>query len=282
MLIAHISDLHIRPHGVKLYDFIDTNALISQHVATINMLAKQHDAPDALIVTGDIVNCGTPDEYKMARRILGQVTIPLYLIPGNHDNNASFLDALSDLCPPLQTVKKGKPNNIHYILEDFPIRFVLLDSTVDGELGGLLGDTQLAWLDEQLTQDTNKETVICMHHHPVPCGNAHMDAILCADGHKLMDLLKKHPHVTRVICGHTHRVIFQAVNGITVCTAPGSAHQVPFHSTDLDGSYTLEPPAMYMHRYSPETGLVTYSQALLPFAGPYPFDSACACPEGGI
>jgi 3',5'-cyclic AMP phosphodiesterase CpdA len=280
MLIAHISDLHIRPHGVKLYDFIDTNALISQHVATINMLAKGHDAPDALLISGDIVNCGQPAEYAMARRILGQVTIPLYLIPGNHDNNDHFLDALTDLCPPLQGVTPGKPNNIRYTLEDFPIRFILLDSTVAGELGGALGKEQLAWLDKQLGAQPDKQTAICMHHHPVPCGNAHMDAIRCADGTELMALLKKHPQVTRVICGHTHRTIFQAVNGVTVCTAPGSAHQVPFHSTDLDGSYTLEPPAMYLHRYTPETGLVTYSRALAPFAGPYPFDSACGCPEG--
>lgn len=280
MLIAHISDLHIRPHGVKLYDFIDTNALISRHVATINALVKTTDSPDALIITGDIVNCGTPEEYTMARRILGQVTIPLYIIPGNHDYNAHFLEALSDICPILRTVPREGPNNIRYTLDDFPVRFIFLDSTVDSQLGGMLGDEQLAWLDEQLKRNTKKETAVCMHHHPIPCGNAHMDAILCADGHKLMELLKRHPHVTRVICGHTHRSIFQMVNGITVCTVPGAAHQVPFNSTDLDGSYTLEPPAMYMHRYTPETGLVTFSRSLAPFAGPYPFDSACACPEG--
>lgn len=282
MLIAHISDLHIRPHGAKLYDFVDTNALISQHIATINSLSATVDCPDAVIITGDIVDCGLEAEYTMARRILAQITVPACIIPGNHDNNARFLAALSDICPPLRAIGSDAPHNIRYTLDDFPVRFIFLDSTIDGQLGGEIGDEQMAWLESRLRQDPAKETAVCMHHHPLPTGNAHMDAIKCRDGERLMELLGRHPNVTRVICGHTHRVIFQQANGITICTAPGSAHQVPFNSTDADGSYTLEPPAMLMHRYTPETGLVTYVRALLPFAGPYPFDSACICPEGGM
>lgn len=280
MLIAHISDLHIRPHGVKLYDFVDTNALISRHVATLNSLAKTLDSPDAVIITGDIVNCGCKEEYAMARRILGQLTMPAYIIPGNHDNNANFLEALTDICPPLRTVSPDAAHNIHYTLDDFPVRFIFLDSTIDGHLEGEIGPTQLAWLENELEKGGKKETAVCMHHHPLPSGNAHMDSIKCQDGEQLMQLLARYPNVSRVICGHTHRSIFHVVDGILVCTVPGAAHQVVFHSEDLDGSYTLEPPSMYMHRYTPKTGLVTYSRSLAPFAGPYPFDSACACPEG--
>lgn len=280
MLIAHISDLHIRPHGVKLYDFVDTNALISRHVATINMLAKTTDAPDAIFITGDIVNCGQRQEYAMARRILGQLTMPVFIIPGNHDNNVNFLEALTDICPPLENVTKTGEHNIRYVIEQFPVRFIMLDSTIAGELHGEIGSKQMAWLDMQLERDTERETAVCMHHHPLPCGNAHMDAIKCRDGEALISLLDKHPHVTRVICGHTHRSIFQNVGHLLICTAPGAAHQVPFHSTDLDGSYTLEAPALYFHRHTAETGLVTYSRSLAPFEGPYPFDSCLACPEG--
>ncbi|ADU61657.1 MAG: phosphodiesterase [Pseudodesulfovibrio sp.] len=282
MLIAHISDLHIRPHGEKLYDFVDTNALISRHVATLNSIAKTTDSPDAVLITGDIVNCGQKQEYAMARRILGQLTMPLYIIPGNHDNNANLLEALTDICPPLENVGKTGEHTIRYTIEEFPVRFIMLDSSIGGELHGEIGREQMAWLEKELQKGTGRETAVCMHHHPLPSGNAHMDAIKCHDGEALIEMLSRYPNVTRLICGHTHRSIFQNVGRILICTVPGAAHQVPFHSTDLDGSYTLEPPALYFHRHTPETGLVTYSQSLAPFDGPYPFDSACACPEGQL
>ena len=168
MLIAHISDLHIRPHGEKLYDFVDTNALVSRHVATLNSIAKTTDSPDAVLVTGDIVNCGQKQEYAMARRILGQLTMPLYIIPGNHDNNANFLEALTDICPPLANVGKTGEHNIRYTIEEFPVRFIMLDSSIGGELHGEIGREQLAWLEKELQMDTGRETAVCMHHHPLP------------------------------------------------------------------------------------------------------------------
>ncbi|MEF3695183.1 MAG: metallophosphoesterase, partial [Candidatus Cloacimonadota bacterium] len=134
------------------------------------------DSPDAVFVTGDIVNCGQKQEYAMARRILGQLTMPLYIIPGNHDNNANFLEALTDICPPLENVGKTGEHNIRYTIEEFPVRFIMLDSSVGGELHGEIGREQLAWLEEELQKDADRETAVCMHHNPLPSGNAHMDA----------------------------------------------------------------------------------------------------------
>ncbi|VAS27045.1 N-Acetyl-D-glucosamine ABC transport system, permease protein [Klebsiella pneumoniae] len=87
MLLAHISDTHFRSRGEKLYGFIDVNAANADVVSQLNALRER---PDAVVVSGDIVNCGRPEEYQVARQILGSLNYPLYLIPklfGPMNNN---------------------------------------------------------------------------------------------------------------------------------------------------------------------------------------------------
>ena len=96
MLLAQISDTHFRSRGQKLYGFIDVNAANADVVSQLNALQER---PDAVVVSGDIVNCGRPEEYEVARQILGSLNYPLYLIPGNHDDKALFLEYLYPLCP---------------------------------------------------------------------------------------------------------------------------------------------------------------------------------------
>src|SRR5471032_711902 len=96
MFLAQISDMHFRSEGRKLYDFIDVNACNAEVVNQLNALEEQ---PDAVVITGDIVNCGLPQEYRVARRTLQNLHYPLYIIPGNHDDKAQFLEALHPLCP---------------------------------------------------------------------------------------------------------------------------------------------------------------------------------------
>ncbi|WP_373926125.1 metallophosphoesterase, partial [Enterobacter hormaechei] len=95
---AQISDTHFRSRGQKLYGFIDVNAANADVVSQLNALQER---PDAVVVSGDIVNCGRPEEYEVARQILGSLNYPLYLIPGNHDDKALFLEYLHPLCPQL-------------------------------------------------------------------------------------------------------------------------------------------------------------------------------------
>ena len=57
MFLAQISDMHFRSHGRKLYDFIDVNGCNAEVVSQLNALEER---PDAVVITGDIVNCGLP------------------------------------------------------------------------------------------------------------------------------------------------------------------------------------------------------------------------------
>jgi len=270
MLLAQISDLHIRPAGEKLYDFVDTNSLLARHVALLN---NYPEALDGVVITGDITNCGTEAEYHMAKKIIAQLEKPVFLLPGNHDYNANFLAAFGADYPYLGE----DPGLICFAEDRFPVRLVFVDSSVDGELHGNLGRKKLVWLAEVLAQKPDKPTALFMHHHPLASGCLHMDTINLRDGEELMKLLTKFPQVRHIFCGHTHRAIFQQYRNLLIATAPSTAHQVPFNTTNPNGFYSLEPPAMLVHRYHETTGLVSYVESLEVYPGPYRFDCTQPC-----
>ena len=59
MMIAQITDLHVRPRGKVAYERVDTNAMLEAAVATIEALPRK---PDLVIATGDLTDCGLAAE----------------------------------------------------------------------------------------------------------------------------------------------------------------------------------------------------------------------------
>jgi Icc protein len=271
MFLAQISDMHFRSHGRKLYDFIDVNGCNAEVVSQLNALEEQ---PDAVVITGDIVNCGLPQEYEVARRTLGNLRYPLFIIPGNHDDKAQFLEALHPLCPQLGT----DPQNMRYAIDDFPMRLLFVDSSLAGESKGYLTLETLAWLEGQLEQGGGKPTAVFMHHPPVKVGSAQMDAISCENGDQLLALIDRFPSLVRVFCGHTHRLIFTQYKQAIITTIPGTVHQVPYYHHNPAPFYNLEPAACVMHRLVDNTGLVSYLHPLSQYPGPYLYDAQISCP----
>ncbi|MCK9706494.1 Metallophosphatase super protein [Pseudomonas syringae pv. aceris] len=80
MLIAHISDTHVRPRGLLYQGVVDSNAMLAAAVETINALDP---APDLILFSGDLVDEGRPEEYAMARELLQPLRQRLLMIPGN-------------------------------------------------------------------------------------------------------------------------------------------------------------------------------------------------------
>jgi 3',5'-cyclic-AMP phosphodiesterase len=87
MLIAQISDAHLRPRNVLYKDEIDSNAMFQAAIEHLNVLSPH---PDLVILSGDVVDEGLPDEYALARELLAELTQPLLVIPGNHDEREAF------------------------------------------------------------------------------------------------------------------------------------------------------------------------------------------------
>ncbi|EMM5418605.1 phosphodiesterase [Citrobacter amalonaticus] len=270
MLLAHISDTHFRSHDQKLYGFIDVNAGNADVVSQLNALRER---PDAVIVSGDIVNCGRPEEYRVARQILGALHSPLLLIPGNHDDKAHFLEYLHPLCPQLGT----DPQNMRYAIDDFATRLLFIDSSLVGHSKGWLTEETIEWLEAQLFSAGDKPTAVFMHHPPLPLGNAQMDPIACENGHRLLALVDRFPSLIRIFCGHNHNLTMTQYRQATIATLPATVHQVPYCHEDTRPYYDMSPPSCLMHRQVGEHW-VSYQHSLAHYAGPWLYDENTSCP----
>jgi hypothetical protein len=78
----------------------------------------------------------------------------------------------------------------------------------------------------QLAEAPDRPTLLMMHHPPLVTGIEPMDAINGANAEALEHLVRRHPGIERIVCGHHHRPIQARWQGTLVSVAPGIAHQV--------------------------------------------------------
>src|SRR5438045_7121729 len=81
--IAQISDLHIKPPGSLAYGRVDTAKALERCVAALN---EFNPAPDFVVISGDLADTPSPEEYDYLRRLLAPLKLPFAGIPGNHDS----------------------------------------------------------------------------------------------------------------------------------------------------------------------------------------------------
>ena len=82
-LLAQVTDMHIKAGGKLSYRVVDTQAALQRCVAH---LMKLPQVPDAVLFTGDLTDFGRADEYENLARILEPLSMPRFLMPGNHDD----------------------------------------------------------------------------------------------------------------------------------------------------------------------------------------------------
>ena len=94
MLIAQLSDPHIKLPGRLAYRQVDTATLLGKAVAHLNQLDP---APDLVVITGDLTDVGSPQEYAHLRQLLSPLKAPLIVVPGNHDEREALRNAVPRL-----------------------------------------------------------------------------------------------------------------------------------------------------------------------------------------
>ncbi|GAB0116542.1 phosphodiesterase [Acidisoma sp. 7E03] len=265
MLIAHLSDLHIRPYGVPAARVVETNMLVERALAVIVSLDPR---PDAVVVSGDVTECGRPEEYRMAAKLLQRLApMPVYLVPGNHDRRDNFRAGLADF--PGVT---ADPDFVQYAVEDLPVRLLMLDSVVPEAGYGLLCEKRLAFLDRTLSAQPQKPTMLVLHHPPMLAGVTDMDHIWLRNTAELGAVLARHPQVERILTGHHHRSIVGRLGHAIVIVAPAVVHQSELDlRPGADSRLVMEPSAYHLHLQLPAGEIVTHTAYVERFPGPYPF-----------
>src|SRR5262249_56602123 len=98
--------------------------------------------------------------------------------------------------------------------------------------GGLLRAKRLGWLPARLAESPERPTLIFMHHPPFVTGIARMDEHGLANAEEFAEVVGRHRHVQRIVCGHLHRSIQALVGGTLATTAPSTAHQMALDLED--------------------------------------------------
>ncbi|MGW6389104.1 metallophosphoesterase [Streptomyces sp. NPDC055103] len=247
IVIAQVSDIHIdgEPRSA------DRTRAVMRYLEEL-----PYDLA-AVLVTGDIADHGTADEYAVVRELLNS-RHPLLVCPGNHDDRAAFREALlpdetSTLpCAPVNQVLRG---------EGFVV--ALCDSSVPGKDEGLLEDETLEWLDGVLAATPREvPALVAFHHPPVPLHIPYVDGIRQFAERRLAALADRHPHLTAFLAGHAHTAAATTFAGRPLLVAPGvvSATRLPWEKPGPDSPYVhLDlPPALAFHVLDENGRLTTH------------------------
>jgi 3',5'-cyclic-AMP phosphodiesterase len=263
MLIAQISDVHVRPVGQLYQGVVDSNRMLAAAVAHLNALDPR---PDVVLITGDLVDEGDPAEYAALRGILADLALPYLVIPGNHDGREACRTAFADH----RYLPATGP--MHYTIEAHTVRIVAFDTTVPGGHHGAADAAGLAWLDTVLGADRTRPTVVIMHHPPFLCGIPYLDKYRLMQPEALAAVIARAGNIERVLCGHVHRPIQARWAGTLICACPSTTTQIALRlRPDAAPASYLEPPACLLHHWTPDGGMITHTSYIGSFAGPYPF-----------
>ncbi len=265
MLIAQISDLHIKAFNEKAYGIVPTSENLSNCVQHINQL---NPLPDVVLVTGDITGNALKSELLHAASILDELTIPFFVIPGNHDNPTDvFFVFGEEHCPSFEN------GYINYVLDDYPIRLIGLDSTAKALPGGEFCETRAAWLESQLEKNKDKPTILFLHHPPVDVGvlETHLDGFTGAE--LLAQVVQKYDNIERIICGHVHLNCHLFWHGTVISTAPSMGLKLVLDlSLEMESQFENDAPAYLLHYWTPQQNLITHSVSLHKTSKAYLFE----------
>lgn len=265
MLIAHISDTHIAGEGKKAYGIAPMADNLARCIAHINSFQP---APDVVLMTGDLGNAGNDQEMQQAGALLAKLNCPVYMVPGNHDDRAVMRSAFGNGACPVRD-----DGFINYVVDDYDVRLIGLDSTSAGKPGGEFCLIRAAWLDEQLASDSQKPTIIFMHHPPVKCSVPETDEDGFAGVEHLAGVVKKYDNIERILCGHIHLVTHTRWHGTIISSAPSMGMQLELDLTMTNLSkFHLTSPAYLLHHWTGQNNLITHSIDVQDIDGPYLFE----------
>ena len=174
---AILSDIHVTPGNAN-------EGKLKEAVIEINA-----SNVDAVIVSGDLTNEGSDEQLINVKSILDGITKPLYVIPGNHENNwsQSACKTFNDLW-----------GNDRFVFTVGKLVVIGMNCGPFMKMGdGHIKQEDLTWLDSTLSKMVKPGMkVLSVNHYPL------LDDL---DNYQdYVDVLKKYPVITH-LNGHWHR-----------------------------------------------------------------------------
>lgn len=209
--IIQITDPHIVAPDKTLFG-IDPAERLRE---VLDHAMQFHADAAAILITGDLADHGTPEAYKLLQDILEDIALPVHLTLGNHDNRKAFREVF------------GGEGFAQEVIDLGNWRVILLDTNDENSDGGALDGGRLEWLDARLSEATDQQVLLAMHHTP-----SNFYAPFCApeddmiDPASFLDVLGKYNNVRHMLFGHRHLTVAGSFIGIPFTTSRGTAHHI--------------------------------------------------------
>ena len=236
MKFIHMTDTHLVDPGQQLYAVDPAKRL----AAAVRSICHEHPDAQFVAITGDLVQSGQETQYRALRETLSPLPMPVYLVPGNHDERLAMRRVFPDLAG-------DRHGYVQYSVDVTDARLLFLDTLEPGHSGGVLCANRLDWLAQELTRSNGRPVHVFMHHPPLAVGLPVMDCMGLAEPERFWNTLAAHgQNVRHIYFGHLHRPVQGMINGIGFSCLPGTHHQVCFDIRMAAGDRVPgchEPPA---------------------------------------
>jgi 3',5'-cyclic AMP phosphodiesterase CpdA len=214
---VHISDTHLPAKRSPLYGSgTDADANLA---LMLDRLVASGLRPDALLLTGDLVDRGDVSAYRRLRPMVdgaaAQRGCDVVWAMGNHDDRAAMRAELE------LPGTGGDP--ITEVRWFGGLRVIVLDSTVPGAHWGEIDEAQLSWLASELSTPAPLGSVLLIHHPPLPTV---LDLAVTVElrGQSRLAAVLAGTDVRTILSGHVHHPSFGTFAGIPVAVASSSAY----------------------------------------------------------
>ena len=209
--VIQITDTHIRSRpGSRLWG-VDVDQSLN---AVLERVLKVHWPADLILLTGDLVQDEGAAAYQRLHEFMQPFQVPVYCLPGNHDDPAVMAETL-----PSGQIRYQR-HAIHGVWQ-----FIFLDSSLRGTPAGHLGEAELRYLDDALSAHPEQHAMVCLHHHPVKVNTPWLDTMVVDDSDDFFAVLGKHSQVRAVIWGHIHHSFARKDGDIQLFATPSTCVQ---------------------------------------------------------
>ena len=217
--LVQFTDSHLfgteagRLRGVDTYDSL---------IATLEQAQRDHWPPDAVLVTGDLVQDDTSG-YALFRRVFSALRLPVYCLPGNHDDPSVMARVLD-----------APPFTVGGHVDHGRWRIVLLDSSLPGSARGRLSDQNLAALEASLAGAGSRHVLVCLHHHPVIMNSRWLDTVGLENAADFWRIVDRFDAVRAVVWGHVHQNFEGRRGNVRLLATPSTCAQFVPHAADFE------------------------------------------------
>ncbi len=240
--VVQLSDFHL---------FADPSATLlglstqSSFESVLELVRLEQPQMDVLLATGDLSQDASAASYARAVKALEAFNTPVYWLEGNHDKPAPLLQALEGKLHRLSPCVATHGN----------WTFILLDSTIPGDVPGELFQDDLTFLAQALADHKEQHVMVCLHHHPVPIGCRWLDEQRVNNAEAFFQVIDQHTNVRAIVWGHVHQEFAGQRRGVELYAVPSTCIQFKPHCERFTVD-TLSPGYRWFDLY-PDGRIVT-------------------------